>query len=206
MDPITVGLILGGVSALGGIFQNQQAAAASDKQMAFQKETLQHQYQWAMADMKRAGLNPILAYKQGGAGSAGGSSYSPVNIGEAFSRGAQTGVSSASQAKQLEAAIDNVNADTLLKHEQQNTQTAMQTQARASAMASSAQAAQAGAQTRILDLTLQSAKAAAAQAKIDEDFYKSDAGQMLQILNKIGISVNPFFDATSTINKGVTGR
>ncbi len=119
--------IIGGVfSAFGASKQNTAAEAAADKQMAFQKETLQNQYQWGMADMKKAGLNPIIAYKQGGAGSAGGSSYSPVNVGAAATAGGTAGLNSgvAAQRIQLEtnlnkATLGNIHEDTNKKFSEQ---------------------------------------------------------------------------------------
>lgn len=51
---------------------NQFSAAQSDKQMQFQKEMRATQYQTAVEDMKNAGLNPMLAYSQGGAGNLAG--------------------------------------------------------------------------------------------------------------------------------------
>ena len=94
-------LIGGAVSAFGAKRQNEAAQSAAREQMAFQKESAQNQYQWAMDDMRKAGLNPILAYKQGGAGTLGGSSYSPVNVGAAAAAGGQAGFSSALAAKRF---------------------------------------------------------------------------------------------------------
>lgn len=45
---------------------NKSNAANVDKQIAFQKEQSETQYQRAVADMIKAGLNPALGYSQGG--------------------------------------------------------------------------------------------------------------------------------------------
>lgn len=47
---------------------NQASAAQAQAQMDFQERMRQTQYQTAIEDMKKAGLNPMLAYSQGGAG------------------------------------------------------------------------------------------------------------------------------------------
>jgi len=47
---------------------NEASAANAREQMAFQERMRQTQYQTAIEDMKKAGLNPMLAYSQGGAG------------------------------------------------------------------------------------------------------------------------------------------
>jgi len=47
---------------------NQQSAAQAKAQMDFQERMRETQYQTAVKDMQAAGLNPMLAYSQGGAG------------------------------------------------------------------------------------------------------------------------------------------
>jgi hypothetical protein len=73
-------LIGAGASLLGGLSRNKAAKAASARQMAFQRDMSDTSYQRGMADMKKAGLNPILAGKFGGASTPTGSTYNPENI------------------------------------------------------------------------------------------------------------------------------
>ena len=50
------------VSGLAGsLFSSSQNQASARAAMDFQREVLQNRYQWSVEDMRKAGLNPILA-------------------------------------------------------------------------------------------------------------------------------------------------
>lgn len=174
-----------GAGLLGGFQQNSAAKAAAAKQMKFQERTLKHQYQWGMEDMRKAGLNPMLAYKQGGAGSASGSSYTPQNVGSAAVQGGSTASASAMAQLRQKTELENIRADTGSKN-------ALRHQATNQAFLNAANTARAVTDERLTQQHLHSAKALAAQAKTDERISKSTYGKALRWIDRTKAAVNPF--------------
>jgi 3-oxoacyl-(acyl-carrier-protein) synthase len=76
---------------VGGVLQRKSDKSEASKNRFFQEKMSNTSYQRAMADMRAAGLNPMLAYQQGGASTPSGAMAAAApNIGEAFTRGRQT--------------------------------------------------------------------------------------------------------------------
>jgi len=106
-------------------------AAQSQAQMDFQERMRKTQYQTAVEDLKAAGLNPMLAYTQGGAGTPSGassSSVSPPKVESTLANAANSAATTAmalnnvlsnrliqSQIQKTDTEADNIQADTVNK-------------------------------------------------------------------------------------------
>lgn len=74
----TLGSVAG--SLLGSSVQNHYNSANAAQANAWNVENYKHRYQWAVEDMRNAGLNPILAATNGIGGSISGASAASVGM------------------------------------------------------------------------------------------------------------------------------
>lgn len=74
----TLGSVAG--SVLGSAVQNHYNSANAAQANAWNVENYKHRYQWAVDDMRSAGLNPILAATNGIGGSISGASAASVGM------------------------------------------------------------------------------------------------------------------------------
>jgi len=99
-------LISSGINFFSARDTNKKAKKLAREQMAFQERMSNTQYQRAVKDLKAAGLNPMLAYMQGGASSPSGAQPSLKTPG-VDPTGVSTAKNLASQVTQR--ALQNVN-------------------------------------------------------------------------------------------------
>lgn len=99
----------GGASLAGNLISGGLNFASAKDAQAFAKKMYTNRFQWMMKDMRKAGLNPILAYREAGPGvpSASGQATFPDPL---------SGAGSAARQMILDkASLANVNADTQQK-------------------------------------------------------------------------------------------
>lgn len=179
-------------------------------------------YQRAMKDMKAAGLNPILAYQQGGAstpgapsasiGPASGHSASVGSLGGSQASGAAAVspgyaqavglfdrfASTAAEIAKLKPSIENIEEDTIVKSAQKNV-------GWASAGLLRAQREKVNAETDNVKAQRDVIRRGAEIGKLDEDFYSSKFGGISRYIGNAMREFNPFVSNAKTLNEMYKG-
>lgn len=174
---------------------NKAAAEQAQLNRDFQERMSSSAYQRGMADMKLAGLNPILAYQKGGASSPSGSQaalstataqpFRMENSAEQALSSALAVRRSGQELANMKAQETNIKADTGLKD---------------------AQAARTMSEDKMIGTNLSEAELRQLRANIDKTIYQNSAGRLLRqtgtVADETNRSVEPLVNNASKLLRG----
>ena len=141
-------LISAAGSMLGGLMGNQARADQAQKANEFSAQQFATRYQTTVKDMQAAGLNPMLAYSQGGGSPPSGQQASQEDVISPAVNSFNTTRSTNIQQQLANAQVNNITADTALKS---SSATLMEAQARQAHATAFQQETQAGVNAKMVN-------------------------------------------------------
>lgn len=185
-------VVSGGLDYLGGVQTNNANAAEAQKNRDFQNQQTSTAYQRAVKDLSAAGLNPMLAYTNGGASSGGGAQAVMQNaVGSSVHTAMQAKINNAT-IQNLQKQGDKLEADTQLSKD-------LSSKALADINNANAQAHNALSASRNTDVDTALRSLDIPRAALDAKVTKSWLGRNAAYLDRVMKSVSPFASNASSI-------
>ena len=231
-----------GASIAGEWYRARQAGRSVNRQLQFQRDAMDRswkrsqtayrkRYQWQMADMRAAGLNPILSYNQTPPQMAsppvpGGASYQPGNLMSGVPEAVNSAVGAyraKKEGEQREQAVSESKSTEKLQDEKAQTEKTVQQLNWAKTQRENAEAVYRSVETlrshsarKLLESQdviakieqiigeerAKVAKARGSAAGHEQEIWDSTLGRVLKWLDVTGRALNP----SATAAKGLRGR
>lgn len=200
--------ILGGIGGLVTNFMNAEEkdkerefnAAQSQINRDFQERMSSTAYQRSMADMKTAGLNPILAYQKGGASSPSGSqaSTTALHLEDPVGKGISS-AKTAAETSNMKEQNENLKVQRDLLHAQSAQALSQTTLNEKNAALAAQNTAKAAAETAISRENLSSAEKQKMEADLEKQNLNTFVGQWAHRIGAAGKSVSPAINSASKL-------
>lgn len=193
-------LVMGGLSLAGGLIQSSMADERADKTNQFNAQQAQMNrdfqermsntaYRRGMEDMKKAGLNPILAYQRGGASSPSGATAAAVTA--PTNDFISPAVSSAQHSKRTNAEVENmIEQNTNLKF-QRGLMWAQAQESEARTRNVQVDTLNKEVDTKIKNAAVSEALKNAKLADMDKEMYDTPMGRIMRGFGVFGREMNP---------------
>lgn len=178
-------LLSAGASLLGGVISSSSNRKIAGDQMDFQANMSNTSHQREVADLREAGLNPILSAKYGGASTPPGAAIPMQDI-------VSPAVNSALATRRLDAELENMFATNEKIKSDTSLNRSLEAKAKADALVSTNSARNIQVQNSILHSKLPGLKT---EADIDSSRY----GKALRYINRFVNSLNPFSSSAKDI-------
>lgn len=192
----------GAASLLGGVLGNQASAREAQKSRDWQTDMSNSAYQRATQDMRAAGLNPMLAYKQGGASTPSGATAQQSDVLTPAVNTAQAARRLHAEIKNLQEQNENIRSSTAANEAQARNYDSQSALNKVMAAKGVYDAQQSATNAKLLDYSL---PAAETESAIEQSFYGKGVRWSRPGLGLLADIINPFKGSAKALSRMGSG-